>query len=77
MSNEEGEVRERLRLELETFLRECYRLGEGFSAVEEYWDAGEVAMMVFQVGDNPSSQIMRVMPIGDFENWRQRRQWHD
>ena len=34
----ETEERMRLRLDLETFLREKYGLGEAFSAVPEDWD---------------------------------------
>ena len=63
------EQRERLRLELETFLRQKYGLNEQFAAVPEDWDTRGVAMMVFRVGDGPG-EIMRAAPIEEFEAWR-------
>lgn len=68
----EIDERERLRLDLETFLRQTYRLGEGFAAVSEDWDARSVAMMVFKVNGGPG-EIMRAAPIEDFEAWRKER----
>lgn len=62
--------RERLRLELETFLREKYGLSEAFAAVPEDWDARGIAMMVFRVGP-AEAEIMRAVPIEEFERWRE------
>ena len=57
-ASEQAEEREHLRMELETFLRQKYGLGEGFEAVAEDWDARGVAMMVFRVG---AGEIMRAL----------------
>ena len=66
------EEREVLRLDLETFLREMYRLGEDFVADPEDWDAQGVALMVFRV-KNGRGEIMRGAAIEDFEAWRKSR----
>lgn len=67
--SEEAKERERLLLDLETFMRQKYGLGEGFAAVPEDWNARGVAMMVFRVMGGPG-EIMRAAPIEDFEAWR-------
>lgn len=71
MTNE-TENRERLRLDLETFLRQTYGLGEGYAAVPEDWDARGVAMMCFEILDGRPGRgvFMRAAPIEDFEAWQ-------
>lgn len=60
------EERDRLRLNLETFLRQKYNLSEQFASVPEIWDTRAVAMMGFR--DGPI-EFLRAAPIEDFEWW--------
>lgn len=70
------EDRERLRLELETFLREKYRLGEQWAS--EQWDAdlldhaGLDAVAALFRGPG-ATRIMRIAPRPEFERWRESR----
>lgn len=69
------EDRERLRLELETFLREKYRLGEEWAS--EQWDDallfGETVVAAAIFRGPGAAVIMRMDTIEAFERWRKSR----
>lgn len=74
---EADEQRERLRLDLETFLREKYQLGEEWAS--EQWDdallahSGEtVAAAIFR--GPGAAVIMRMDTIESFNRWRASRE---
>ena len=71
--NDVVEERERLRLNVETFLREMYHVGEAFAAVPGAWGTPGVALMVFHAKDGRGN-ILAGAAIEDFDAWRKARE---